>query len=133
MSDTVKAQETLHRIHDLGIDFAIDDYGTGYSSLAYLKKLPVDYLKIDKSFIMNVTKNDNDTMIVRSTIELVHNMGLKLIVEAVENQDSFDLLEILRCDFVQGYFISKPMPAQDVITWSKNWQAGPGIAPIGII
>ena len=121
MTDTVKAEETLQQLSDLGIRIAIDDYGTGYSSLAYLKKLPVDYLKIDKSFILEVTENENDALIVRSTIELAHNLGLKVIAEGIENKDAWDLLSVLGCDYAQGYYISKPMPAENVISWSDIW------------
>ena len=121
MTDPVRAQETLQKINDLGIRISIDDYGTGYSSLAYLKKLPIDNLKIDKSFVFEMINNDNDALIVRSTIKLAHNLNLKVIAEGVENQDSLDLLEIMGCDYAQGYYISKPIPADDIISWCEGW------------
>lgn len=121
MTDPVRAQETLQKINNLGIRISIDDYGTGYSSLAYLKKLPIDNLKIDKSFVLEMVNNDNDALIVRSTIKLAHNLNLKVIAEGVENQDSLDLLEIMGCDYAQGYYISKPIPADDIISWCEDW------------
>lgn len=121
MTDPVRAVETMKTIYDLGIRISIDDYGTGYSSLAYLKKLPVDYLKIDKSFVMEMDKNENDALIVRSTIKLAHNLGLKVIAEGVENEACCEMLKTLGCDYAQGYFISKPMPFESVLPWSKEW------------
>lgn len=121
MTDPVRALETLNGISELGIRIAIDDYGTGYSSLAYLKKLPLNYLKIDKSFVLDMKANENDALIVRSTIKLAHNLGLKVIAEGVESKDFWDMLEVLGCDYAQGYFISKPIPDGDVIEWGNNW------------
>jgi len=122
MTDPVRAQETLQKLNDLGIRISIDDYGTGYSSLAYLKKLPLDKLKIDKSFVMDMLNNENDELIVRSTIKLAHNLGLKVIAEGVENKKTLDLLEVMGCDYAQGYFISKPIPVENLLSWCDNWQ-----------
>jgi len=122
MTDPVKAQETLQNLYNLGIRISIDDYGTGYSSLAYLKKLPLDKLKIDKSFVMDMLNNENDALIVHSTITLAHNLGLKVIAEGVEDKDTLDLLEIMGCDYAQGYYISRPIPAEDIVSWCDNWQ-----------
>ena len=121
MTDTVRAQETLQNINNLGIRISIDDYGTGYSSLAYLKKFPIDKLKIDKSFVFEMTNNENDALIVRSTIKLAHNLNLEVIAEGVETKDSLDLLHIMGCDYAQGYYISKPIPADDIINWCEGW------------
>lgn len=129
MTDPVRAQETLQKINDLGIRISIDDYGTGYSSLAYLKKLPIDKLKIDKSFVFEMINNDNDALIVRSTIKLAHNLNLKVIAEGVEDQDSLDLLEIIGCDYAQGYYISKPIPADDIISWCEDWNKNNNAPP----
>ena len=107
----------LTELDRMGVTLAIDDFGTGYSSLAYLKRLPVDELKIDKSFVTDMEENDNDAVIVRSTIDLAHNLGLKVTAEGVETQGAWDLLEILGCDNSQGYFMGKPMPAEKLEAW----------------
>lgn len=122
MTDPVRAQETLQKLYDLGIRISIDDYGTGYSSLAYLKKLPLDKLKIDKSFVMDMINNENDALIVHSTIKLAHNLGLKVIAEGVENKETLESLKNMGCDYAQGYYISRPIPAEDIISWCTNWQ-----------
>lgn len=103
---------------------SIDDFGTGYSSLAYLKKLPVSELKIDKSFITDMENNHDDAVIVRSTIDLGHNMGLQVIAEGVENQATWDALQNMGCDCIQGYFISRPLAADVLETWlqSSTWR-----------
>ena len=107
----------LTELDRMGVTLAIDDFGTGYSSLAYLKRLPVDELKIDKSFVTDMEENDNDAVIVRSTIDLAHNLGLKVTAEGVETRGAWDLLEILGCDNSQGYFMGKPMPAEKLEAW----------------
>ncbi|MHB1401269.1 MAG: putative bifunctional diguanylate cyclase/phosphodiesterase [Thiobacillus sp.] len=107
----------LTQLDRMGVTLAIDDFGTGYSSLAYLKRLPVDELKIDKSFVTDMEENDNDAVIVRSTIDLAHNLGLKITAEGVETQGVWDLLEILGCDRSQGYFMGEPMPAEKLEAW----------------
>ena len=116
----------LRRLDKTGISLAIDDFGTGYSSLAYLKQLPVDELKIDKSFVMNMVNDDNDAVIVRSTIDLAHNLGLKVTAEGVENQDTLEILTVLGCNTSQGYFMSKPQPADRLMEWLKDspWATG---------
>ena len=117
MSDPKKAIQVLTRLDAMGIRISIDDFGTGFSSLAYLKQLPIDELKIDKSFVLEMLENDNDAVIVRSTIDLAHNLGLRIVAEGVENQEMLNLLEILRCDYAQGYHISRPIPATEFRTW----------------
>lgn len=107
----------LTELDRMGVTLAIDDFGTGYSSLAYLKRLPVDELKIDKSFVTDMEENDNDAVIVRSTIDLAHNLGLKVTAEGVETRGAWDLLEILGCDNSQGYFMGRPMPAEKLEAW----------------
>lgn len=110
----------LTELDRMGVTLAIDDFGTGYSSLAYLKRLPVDKLKIDKSFVMDMEMNENDAVIVRSTIDLAHNLGLKVTAEGVETQDAWDTLGILGCDCSQGYFMGKPMPAEKLEAWLRE-------------
>ena len=123
MDDPQRAQGTLIRLSQMGFKLSIDDFGTGYSSLAYLKRLPVDELKIDKSFVMNMEKDEDDAKIVRSTIDLAHNLGLTVVAEGVENQLIWDKLRELSCDEAQGYFMGKPMPAAQFAEWSARWSA----------
>jgi diguanylate cyclase (GGDEF)-like protein len=123
MDDPVRAQQTLERLHAMGCDLSIDDFGTGYSSLAYLKRLPVDELKIDKSFVLNMVEDVGDAKIVRSTIDLGHNMGLRVVAEGVESQQAWDMLAALGCDQGQGYFMSRPMAADLLAGWIENWRA----------
>ncbi|MEK7207619.1 MAG: EAL domain-containing protein [Pseudomonadota bacterium] len=114
MADTDLAIMVLGELHDMGISLAIDDFGTGFSSLAYLKKLPVDKLKIDKSFVMGMSEDDDDVTIVRSTIELAHNLGLKVVAEGIESEAIVKLLQQWGCDFGQGYYFSRPVPLADL-------------------
>jgi diguanylate cyclase (GGDEF)-like protein len=114
MDDPARAIENLGRLHALGCRLAIDDFGTGYSSLAYLRRLPVDELKIDKSFVMNMARDASDAMIVRSTIDLAHNMGLTVVAEGVDDEAVLERLRVLSCDMVQGYLLSRPLAAAEV-------------------
>jgi len=113
MHDMTRALDVLNMLSAMGIVLSIDDYGTGYSSLSYLKKLPVSELKIDMSFVRKLAESSEDRILVRSTIELGHNLGLEITAEGVEDQKSIDLLTEYGCDTVQGYFISKPVPANE--------------------
>jgi EAL domain-containing protein (putative c-di-GMP-specific phosphodiesterase class I) len=101
----------------MGIQLSIDDFGTGYSSLGYLKKLPVNQIKIDKSFTKEMALNTDDAIIVRSTIELGHNLGLKGVAEGVESQETWERLLSLACDEAQGYYINHPLPAPELNCW----------------
>ncbi|HET6550549.1 MAG TPA: EAL domain-containing protein [Solirubrobacter sp.] len=111
MTDPARAEATLDRLSQIGLTLSIDDFGTGYSSLANLKRLPVDVIKIDKSFVMEMALDASDAAIVRSTIELAHNLGLRVVAEGVESEDAWRHLEALGCDFAQGYYLSRPLPA----------------------
>nr|WP_145552430.1 EAL domain-containing protein [Variovorax boronicumulans] len=124
MDDPQRAQAVLQRLSDRGFKLSIDDFGTGYSSLAYLKRLPVDELKIDKSFVMNMEKDEDDAKIVRSTVDLAHNLGLTVVAEGVENALIWRALRALDCDEGQGYFMSKPMPSVDFLHWAQRWHQG---------
>lgn len=117
MSDPESALKTLRQLSSLGTNLSIDDYGTGFSSLQYLKILPIDEIKIDKSFVTDMVNYDNDAVIVRSIIDLSHNLGLKVVAEGVETQEVYDILEILRCDVIQGYHISRPVPSNKLEEW----------------
>ena len=123
MDDPLRAEATLNRLSEMGFKLSIDDFGTGYSSLAYLKRLPVDELKIDKSFVMRMDKDDSDAKIVRSTIDLAHNLGLTVVAEGVENALIWDKLKELQCDEAQGFFMSKPLPVPDFLAWRERWLA----------
>ena len=123
MDDPQRAQATLDRLSELGFKLSIDDFGTGYSSLAYLKRLPVDELKIDKSFVLNMEKDEDDAKIVRSTIDLAHNLGLTVVAEGVENGLIWNKLRDLACDEAQGYFMSKPLPASEFVAWCTRWRS----------
>ena len=123
MDDPQRAEATLNRLSEQGFKLSIDDFGTGYSSLAYLKRLPVDELKIDKSFVMAMETDDDDAKIVRSTIDLAHNLGLSVVAEGVENQAILAQLERLDCDEAQGYHISRPVPSAAFLDWLDQQQA----------
>ncbi|MGZ5147632.1 MAG: EAL domain-containing protein, partial [Burkholderiales bacterium] len=97
-------------------------FGTGYSSLSYLKKLPVDELKIDKSFVMNMATDKDDATIVRSTIDLGHNMGLKVVAEGVENEAAWQMLKTWGCDLAQGYYVSAALPPGELVQWLSQLQ-----------
>jgi len=120
MSDLSNAARLLSRIKEMGVGIAIDDFGTGFSSLSYLKKLPVRELKIDKSFVINMNNDDNDAMIVHSTIDLAHNLGLSVVAEGVENQASLQRLRDQGCDLVQGYHLCRPIPPDRLENWLRE-------------
>jgi EAL domain-containing protein (putative c-di-GMP-specific phosphodiesterase class I) len=126
MADPGHALTTLEYLSKLGVRLSIDDFGTGYSSLAYLKKLPVDELKIDKSFVLDMQKDRDDATIVQSTIALGHNMGLKVVAEGIEDAETLELLRQLGCDFGQGYYFSKALAAEDLENWLREspWSGG---------
>ncbi len=125
MDDPARALDIVERIARMGIKLSIDDFGTGYSSLAYLKRLPVNELKIDKSFVMNLERDQDDATIVRSTIELGHNLGLKVVAEGIESKRVWDTLKSMGCDYGQGYFMSRPMNADKMLDWIKLWNTAP--------
>ncbi|MGI8575019.1 MAG: putative bifunctional diguanylate cyclase/phosphodiesterase [Egibacteraceae bacterium] len=117
MIDPESAIETMTELVNCGIRFALDDFGVGYSSLNYLKRLPVHALKIDKSFVLEMTNDDRDAAIVRSTIDLAHHLGMAVVGEGVESQQALDLLIDLDCDLAQGYHLSRPMPSGPLADW----------------
>lgn len=120
MFNPADAISILDRLDRMGITLAIDDFGTGYSSLAHLRQLPVDEIKIDKSFVIDMEQNENDAVIVRSIIDLAHNLGLKVVAEGVDTKDAWDTLTILGCDHSQGYYLSKPLPEKELIRWLEE-------------
>lgn len=126
MADVEQAVSALDQLNDLGIECAVDDYGTGYSSMAQLRRLPVQELKIDKSFVLNADRNADDELIVHSTIELGHNLRLRVTAEGVETGAALELLRRLGCDYAQGYYISRPLPAESFEQWlqARAWIRG---------
>ncbi len=117
MNDPVRALEVLNRLHALGVRLSIDDFGTGYSSMAYLKNLPVHELKVDRSFVTHMRQQQSERVIVRSTIDLAHNLGLRVVAEGVEDKETWQELDLLGCDTIQGYHLAKPMSASTLDTW----------------
>lgn len=122
IEDPEAAIQTLHSIRALGISIAIDDFGTGYSSLAYIKRLPVDILKVDLSFVRDIGKDVKTEAIIKSTISLAHNLGLKVVAEGVETIEQANFLREAGCDIFQGYYFSKPLPASELVVFlQKSW------------
>jgi diguanylate cyclase (GGDEF)-like protein len=132
MANPERAMGVLAELKNMGLRLSLDDFGTGYSSLAYLKKLPVDEIKIDKSFVMNMHTKADDVAIVHMIIQLGHILGLKVVAEGLEGQEALDKLIALGCDMAQGYYISRPVPAEEITRrWSQDseshvWRASPG-------
>lgn len=121
MHDLSRAGKILEQLNNIGLKLAIDDFGTGFSSLNYLKKLPIDTLKIDKSFIFDMCSKSSDKAIVKTIIELGHNLNCQVVAEGVENQTTLDELALLNVDAIQGFFYSKPLPADDFINWLAEY------------
>jgi PAS domain S-box-containing protein/diguanylate cyclase (GGDEF)-like protein len=129
MVDPTVAKRTLYQIHELGVGLSIDDFGTGYSSMAYLKDLPVDELKIDRTFIHHMLDNPKDANIVQATIHLAHSLGLIVVAEGIENETMVQQLAGFGCDKAQGYHLARPMPFQDVERWMTDHGKGRACNP----
>jgi EAL domain-containing protein (putative c-di-GMP-specific phosphodiesterase class I) len=121
MAKPDRTQHILKRLSAVGFQLAIDDFGTGYSSLAYLGRLPVDEIKIDRSFVLKMSTSDGDRTIVRASIDLAHKFGKRVVAEGVEDTTTLHLLEEMGCDQAQGYLISRPLPAELLARWLENW------------
>jgi diguanylate cyclase (GGDEF)-like protein len=117
LEDPFRTKIVLDKLHAMGIRLSIDDFGTGYSSLAYLRQLPVDEIKIDRSFVMNMHENEDDAVIVRSTVDLGRNLGLQVVAEGVETERHWAELQALGCELAQGYFLSRPVPPDELAAW----------------
>ena len=124
MTEPVRAVECIKKLRTLGVQVAIDDFGTGYSSMAYLKELLVAKIKIDKSFVKDMAANHHDAVIVRSTVELGHNLGMKVVAEGVESQVVWDKLKALGCDSAQGYYMGRPVGADKFTEWLRQSRWG---------
>ncbi len=120
ITDPLKALESLDKLHKTGIKIALDDFGTGYSSLVQLRRLPISIIKIDRSFVFSMTKSDSDRAIVRATISMAHDLGLKVVAEGPEDKETIDALKLLECDMAQGYYISRPLEEDKFIEWMEN-------------
>ncbi len=129
MADPARALQVVQQLHALGVHLSIDDFGTGYSSMAYLKNLPVDELKIDRSFVSNMTTNERDAVIVRSTVELGRNLGLQVIAEGVEDSATWTELDGIGCDVIQGYYVSKPVASSGFDEWLDRQKAPASAVP----
>ncbi|MFB2800040.1 putative bifunctional diguanylate cyclase/phosphodiesterase [Shewanella seohaensis] len=123
MKDAQTVVGVLQRFRDMGVSVAIDDFGTGHSSLAYLKLLPVDEVKIDRSFIQNMHLNSQDAMIVNTSIQLIHGLGFSVVAEGVEEREGVDILRHLNCDLIQGYVYSKPLKAAEFDQWFEAFNS----------
>jgi len=127
LEDTAATTQQLHTLKEMGIRLSIDDFGTGHSSLSYLKYFPVDAIKIDKSFIQDIAKSPEDTSLVQAIISMSHSLGLTTIAEGVEDQDQLALIRALKCDFVQGYYYSKPLQPHELMDFLNNRQLATGL------
>jgi diguanylate cyclase (GGDEF)-like protein len=126
MQDPKVSIELLTRLRgDFGLKISVDDFGTGYSSLAYLRRLPLDEIKIDKEFVKNMITSSEDASIVKTVIDLGHNLGLQVVAEGVEDRDTLELLVSMGCDQAQGFFISRPIPGDQLMVWAKAALAAP--------
>jgi len=130
MEDADATERILQRLGGLGVSLSIDDFGTGYSSLAYLRRLPVSQLKIDRSFIQDLETSPDARAIVKAVIDLAHALGLEVVAEGVETEGQAAVLRAKRCDKLQGFFFARPMPAQDLVQWARRWQKDEA-APLG--
>ncbi|MCX6020922.1 MAG: EAL domain-containing protein [Chloroflexi bacterium] len=120
MADPDQAQQALHRLRALGVRIALDDFGIGQSSLAWLHSLPVDEIKIDKSFVLEMTAGDHGPAIARLTVEMGHHFGLKVVAEGVDSEDALRWLRSLGCDVAQGFVICPPLPPAEVMHWARR-------------
>lgn len=120
MADMERTLEILTRLSHMGVSLSIDDFGTGFSSLSYLSKLPVSELKIDKSFVLEMAEDKSNAVIVRTTIDLAHNLGLTVVAEGVETEELMQRLKEMKCDTLQGFYISRPISADDFDKWSRT-------------
>ncbi|MBV9097123.1 MAG: EAL domain-containing protein [Frankiaceae bacterium] len=122
MADPARAATTLLSLADIGVGVSLDDFGTGYSSLVHLKRLPVSEVKIDRSFVLRMDVNEDDAAIVRSIIDLASALGLRVVAEGVETQESWDRLSVFGCDAAQGWYLAKAMPADVVTSWLNDYE-----------
>ena len=130
LADTPRTKSTIDRLNALGVKLSLDDFGTGYSSLGYLRRLPVTELKVDQSFVKNVLLDAQDAVIVKSTIDLGHNLGLQVVAEGIENEQVLTRVRDLGCDIAQGYGISRPLAPEQFLTWLATTEYQLSSAPL---
>jgi EAL domain-containing protein (putative c-di-GMP-specific phosphodiesterase class I) len=128
MADPTRAVAVLHQLRDLGVRLSVDDFGTGYSSLSYLQRLPVQEVKIDRSFVTGLSTEGENVAIVRAIIDLGRHLGLEVVAEGVEDRATWDLLTSMHCDLVQGWHLARPMPTGELPAWlrTRSQAAGHG-------
>jgi EAL domain-containing protein (putative c-di-GMP-specific phosphodiesterase class I) len=117
MTDSARSVSVLSRLSSLGVKVSIDDFGTGYSSLSHLRRLPINEIKVDRSFVTNMLRDPNDAMIVRATVDLGRNLGLEVVAEGVEDEATWLALRRMGCNMVQGFYVSRPLPGREVLPW----------------
>ena len=122
MADPRASQRALHELREIGVRLSVDDFGTGYSALAYLQRLPLDEVKIDKSFVIPMMTDQGARAIVRAIVELAHTLDLTVVAEGVEHESARDALQTMGCDVMQGYFIARPLRADQIELWLTEWQ-----------
>jgi EAL domain-containing protein (putative c-di-GMP-specific phosphodiesterase class I) len=120
VADRFRARAVLERLSELGLRVAIDDFGTSYSSLAYLRRLPLHTIKIDRSFVASMTRDPHDVLIVRSTVDLARSLGLDVVAQGVESEEIYDALASLGCDAVQGNYLCGPLTGDELARWLAN-------------
>jgi EAL domain-containing protein (putative c-di-GMP-specific phosphodiesterase class I) len=120
MADPVRAIALLHQLRGLGVRLSVDDFGTGYSSLSYLTRLPVHEVKIDRSFVIGLRDRTDDAAIVRAIVDLGRHLGLQVVAEGVEDRETWDLLDQMGCDLVQGWHLARPMPLAELLPWLRT-------------
>jgi diguanylate cyclase (GGDEF)-like protein/PAS domain S-box-containing protein len=118
--DPHRAMQPLAELHAMGVRFAIDDFGTGYSSLSYLQRLPIDQIKVDRSFVMDMTTNGDNAVIVRSILDLAHSLGMEVVAEGVETSEILEALEEMGCDLIQGYHVCRPVDSESYVAWYRE-------------
>jgi EAL domain-containing protein (putative c-di-GMP-specific phosphodiesterase class I) len=123
MTDPERMIEVLSALREIGVGLSLDDFGTGSSSLAYLKRLPVDELKIDKSFVIGMENSEADAVIVRTTVELAQRLGLRVVAEGVETVVALESLALTGCEEAQGFYLKRPVPAEELTRWLTDWNS----------
>jgi EAL domain-containing protein (putative c-di-GMP-specific phosphodiesterase class I) len=133
MADPTRAVAVLHQLRDLGVRLSVDDFGTGYSSLSYLQRLPVQEVKIDRSFVTGLSTESENVAIVRAIIDLGRHLGLEVVAEGVEDRDTWDLLASMHCDLVQGWHLARAMPTGELPGWLRTRSKAAGHGGLRVV
>ena len=129
-ADIDRATAVLHRLADAGVPISLDDFGQGQTSLGFLSRLPLEELKIDRTFVTDMVSDPAHGAIVRSVIELAHNLGFVVVAEGVEDPETMRTLRAMHCDSAQGYVLARPMPAGDLLRWISDYEPSRELAPL---